>query len=144
VKQLRWGRSTSGVASVEFALILLPFCLLLMGMIDYGWYFFVDLACTNAVRAGARSATTFPGAIAAPCLAAASQQGQTTAKTAINNLIAGAPGIAAYAAAPICSCALDAGGNPQYTCAINANFARLTGFNLAPVPAQIRTSATMR
>jgi TadE-like protein len=144
VKQLRSLRSTNGVASVEFALILLPFCLLLMGMIDYGWYFFVDLACTNAVRAGARSATTFLGATAAPCLGGASQQGTTTAKNAINNLMGGAPGIAAYAAAPVCSCVLDAGGNPQYTCAINANFVRLTGFNLAPVPAQIRTAATMR
>ena len=140
MKRFRSLRSTSGAAAVEFALILAPFCIMLTGMIDYGWYFFVDLACTNAVRAGARSATTVPGAINA-CLGAASAQGTTTAKNALLNLI---PGVAAYAPAANCGCLPDAAGNPQYTCTVNQAFTKLTGASFVPVPANINTAATMR
>ena len=143
LRSMRSMGSTNGAAAVEFALILGPFCVLLMGMIDYGWYFFVDLACTNAVRTGARNATTYPGAIQA-CLPAAYAQGTQATQTALNNLFPGDP---QYAASANCGCALGGGppAVPQYQCTIGANFRGLTGFTVAPlIPARIQTASTMR
>ena len=143
-------RSTSGNASIEFALVLLPFCLLLMGMIDYGWYFFVDLACTNAVREGARVATTIPGACPN---GNATNLGSGAVTTALTGLLP-----ASYAPTVTATCTTVANGlganSPQFKVALTLNFPRLTGFTI-PMPAgngqvsttgnvNVSTSATMR
>jgi Flp pilus assembly protein TadG len=44
-----------GAAAVEFALILPLFCIILFGMIDYGWYFYQRFALSAAVRDGIRA-----------------------------------------------------------------------------------------
>ena len=44
-----------GAAAVEFALILPLFLLLVLGTIDFGYYFFVSEVVTNAAREGARA-----------------------------------------------------------------------------------------
>jgi hypothetical protein len=142
-------RSTGGNASIEFALVLLPFCLLLMGMIDYGWFFFVDLVCTNAVRTGARMATTYPGAVSA-CSGNATATGASAAQSALIGLLP-----ASFNPAPNCTCAMvplvgAPTPQPQYVCTINFNFPQLTGFSLVPMPGpgggsvNVTTSATMR
>jgi Flp pilus assembly protein TadG len=141
MRRARSGRQAVGSASVEFALVVMPFCLLLMGMIDYGWYFFVTLACTNAVRTGARVATTYPGAVSA-CLTAATAQGQTATQNALTSVM---PALAAYTPSASCTCALQGTpSSPQYTCSIVGSFVPLTGDTLVPLPAKIQTSATMR
>jgi len=143
LRSMRSIRSTNGAAAVEFALILGPFCVVLMGMIDYGWYFFVDLACTNAVRTGARNATTVSGAVQA-CSGAASLQGTQATKAALQNLMPQDP---QYAASANCVCAPGGGppAVPQYQCTIGAPFTGLTGFTAAALlPAQIQTASTMR
>lgn len=47
-------RSEQGTSAVEFALISIPFILLVIGMIQYGWYFYVSQttggAASNVVR----------------------------------------------------------------------------------------------
>jgi Flp pilus assembly protein TadG len=48
-------RSERGAAAVEFALVLPLLMLLLLGGIDWGYYFFVDQIVTNAAREGART-----------------------------------------------------------------------------------------
>ena len=49
------GKSQRGAAAVEFALVL-PFLLMVvLGAIDWGWYFFVREVVTNAAREGARA-----------------------------------------------------------------------------------------
>ena len=58
---LRRRRGERGGAAVEFALLVLPLMLVLLGILDYGFYFFVDLVATNAAREGARAATTIAG-----------------------------------------------------------------------------------
>jgi Flp pilus assembly protein TadG len=61
----RWGRQRGAVA-VEFALVLPLLLLLVLGGIDYGYYFFVSEIAANAAREGARA-----GAISrslTPCL----------------------------------------------------------------------------
>ena len=34
-------RGGRGAAAVEFALVMIPFCTMLIGLLEYGWYFYV-------------------------------------------------------------------------------------------------------
>jgi Flp pilus assembly protein TadG len=131
---------TRGSASIEFALILLPFCLLLLGMIDYGWYFYVDLVCTNAVREGARAATTIPGACPN---GAATTEGTAAVNQALTGLL---PVTYAPAIVPTCT---TVAGSPRFQFTLTLDFPQLTGFTLIPMPGgngavHIATSSTMR
>ena len=47
-------RREDGASAVEFALILIPLSLLLLGTIQYAWYFFVMQSTSSAAREGAR------------------------------------------------------------------------------------------
>jgi Flp pilus assembly protein TadG len=47
----------SGGAAVEFALVLPLFMTLVMGAVDYGYFFFSEQVITNAAREGARAGT---------------------------------------------------------------------------------------
>jgi len=60
--RLRRRNSERGAAAVEFALVLPLFLALLMGTIDYGYFFFTDQIVTNAAREGARAGTLVPPA----------------------------------------------------------------------------------
>jgi Flp pilus assembly protein TadG len=56
VKRLRrFQRDTVGAAAVEFALVLPLLMLLVLGGLDWGYYFFVAQVTTNAAREGARA-----------------------------------------------------------------------------------------
>jgi Flp pilus assembly protein TadG len=48
------GRRSRGAVLIEFALVLPVFLLLLLGAIDWGWYFVLRETAVNAVREGAR------------------------------------------------------------------------------------------
>jgi Flp pilus assembly protein TadG len=69
-------RGERGAAAVEFALVLPVLLMIVLGTIDWGWYFFVSQVVTNAAREGARvgSLTAYdpddPGADAAAVLEA--------------------------------------------------------------------------
>ncbi|MUN07424.1 pilus assembly protein [Agromyces luteolus] len=47
-------RSERGAAAVEFALVLIPLLVLLLGIIEFGYVFNQQLTVTNAAREGAR------------------------------------------------------------------------------------------
>lgn len=47
-------RGESGAAAVEFGLVLLPLMVLLLGLIQYGWYFYVSQSASAAAREAAR------------------------------------------------------------------------------------------
>lgn len=47
-------RTQRGAAAVEFALVLLPFTTLLLGTIQFAWYFYGAQSATAAAREGAR------------------------------------------------------------------------------------------
>jgi Flp pilus assembly protein TadG len=49
-----------GVAAVEFALVLPLLLTIVLGAIDWGWFFFIDQLVTNAAREGARAGTLLP------------------------------------------------------------------------------------
>jgi len=133
--------SERGAAAIEFALVLMPFALLLLGTIDYGWYFFIDLACTNAVREGARTATTVPGACPN---AAATTAGEAAAGQALSGLLP-----LGYAPDIDVTCTT-VSASPRFQARLTLDFPQLTGFSLVPLPrgtggsVRVLTSATMR
>lgn len=47
-------RNQRGAAAVEFGLVLLPLMTLLLGLIQYGWYFYAAQSASAAAREGAR------------------------------------------------------------------------------------------
>jgi len=49
------GHHQQGAASLEFALLLYPLLILLLGIIEFGWYFTHRIVLVNAVSAGARA-----------------------------------------------------------------------------------------
>jgi Flp pilus assembly protein TadG len=81
--------ASRGAALIEFVLVLPLFLVLLLGVMDWGWYFAVREIAINATREGARAGSVAgnPGAAAA----AASAATQTYLRNALG---------AAYVAAP--------------------------------------------
>ena len=125
-------RAESGTASIEFALILLPFSLLLLGIIDYGWYFYVDLVCTSAVRDGARTASTYPGACP-------NTNATTAGTSAVRTSLAGLmPSSYAPTITPTCT---TVSSSPQFTYSLQLDFPQLTGLSLIPMPGGVLGSA---
>jgi len=57
-------RDQRGAAAVEFALVLLPFFLLVFGAVDFGWAVNRDVLVNNAAREGAREGSLNPNAAA--------------------------------------------------------------------------------
>jgi Flp pilus assembly protein TadG len=55
----RAGRATRGQAMVEFAFVLLPVLLLIVGIIQFGLLFGANVTLNNAVREGARAGTIY-------------------------------------------------------------------------------------
>lgn len=50
----RGRRDQGGAAAVEFALIMIPFFVLIFGLIEYGWYFYVGQNTSGAASTVAR------------------------------------------------------------------------------------------
>jgi Flp pilus assembly protein TadG len=47
-------RDENGAAAVEFALIMIPFAVMLLGLIEYGWYFYVAQNTSGAASTVSR------------------------------------------------------------------------------------------
>ena len=132
-----------GAVAIEMALVLPLFCLMLFGLIDYGYYFMVDLAATNAVREGARAATTIAGACPN---GAATTEASNAITTYLTNV-----GLASLQKNISCNCNTIVTG-PQFTCTLQLDFPRVTGYSLVPMPSSamgasytsLTTNATMR
>jgi Flp pilus assembly protein TadG len=52
--RFRRRRDESGAAAVEFALVLIPLMVIVLGLIQYGWYFYVAQNSSSAVGTVAR------------------------------------------------------------------------------------------
>lgn len=52
--RFRRQRDEGGAAAVEFALIMIPFFVLIFGLIEYGWYFYVGQNTSGAASTVAR------------------------------------------------------------------------------------------
>jgi Flp pilus assembly protein TadG len=127
-----------GAAAVEFALLLPVFMLMLLGMIDYGWYFYVDLAATNAAREGARAATTTAGICGSAGAGIAQTLGEATVSSYMQKI-----GYDGYTTA---TATCQSGGllpNPTWQVTVVVDFPRLTGYPLVPMPASTTAGNTV-
>lgn len=57
-RNAEWVRDNRGAAAVEFAIVALPFLLLVMGIIGVGLYFFTNSALQHGVESAARQIRT--------------------------------------------------------------------------------------
>ena len=118
-------KTRRGVAAVEFALILPLFIFLLLAIVDYGWFFMIELATTNAAREGARAATTYAG----PCPNAAGQSAASSVVTTYLRQI----GQDTHATTNV-TCTTGAAGEPVFQVTTTVLFPQLTGYSLIPMP----------
>src|SRR5262245_45091121 len=109
-------RKQRGAVAVEFALVLPLLLVLVLGMMDYGWYFYCSLSSTNAAREAARAGTTVPGG-----------DGARARTTAIDYLSS-----AGLGKQPVSVTVSVAAGPTTVTVDVNMHFAPLVGF--VPLP----------
>jgi Flp pilus assembly protein TadG len=70
----RAGRRQRGAAVVEFAMVLIPLLLILLGMIDWGYYLYLRAVVTDVAKAGARVGSLNPTlAVARPAATTAAR-----------------------------------------------------------------------
>ncbi|HEX9290756.1 MAG TPA: TadE family protein [Anaeromyxobacteraceae bacterium] len=123
-----------GAAVVEFALVLPLLLMLVLGAIDWGWYFYLREVVTNAAREGARAGSV--SALGSSAAAAA----ETAATTYLTNLGLGAG--TATATTPVVS------GTNTVRVVVTYTAGSLSGFTLpgfqSLVPANITATVQMR
>jgi Flp pilus assembly protein TadG len=125
------GSRQRGIALMEFAVTLPLFLVLLLGMMEYGYYFYVAVSATNAAREGARQCTLTSLGACGNC--------NPTAAVAYMNKIGMASNTNASA-----SCATNA-GTFMYTVNVAVDFPTLTGFPpvVGAMPASSSAGNTM-
>lgn len=141
IRRLRSRRKARqrGAAAVEFALVL-PFLLMVvLGAIDWGWYFFVREVVTNAAREGARA-----GAVTTA--ANPTQAAEDVARAYITNL-----GLSQPPAVAVNLTSSTVGATAVTTMNVTVTYpvGSLTGFTSLPeyasmVPANVQAQAQMR
>lgn len=128
-------RRTRGAVLVEFVLVLPFFLLLLLGAVDWGWYFVVRETTLNAVREGARigSVQNTPSA-AVPA-----------AQTAVSNYLA-RTGFRAKTATVATNTVTVAGAPVTVidVALVNYPAGSITGFTPTRVPTTLTARAVMR
>lgn len=128
----------AGVAAVEFALILPILMTLLMGILDWGYYFYLNETVINAAREGARVG------VIQSTEALAESTAEATATAYLTNLGITIGGGTNEASTVDASQPSDGAPNMTVTVTI-ANFGSLTGFLAPPlIPTGITYSSTMR
>jgi len=106
--------SERGIALVEFALTIPLFFVVLLGMMEYGYYFYVAVSANNAAREGARQCT----------LRSLGSCGSCDPSDAVNYMAKIGMGSRTSVTA---SCA-DSSGTLMYTVHVAVDFPTLTGY----------------
>jgi Flp pilus assembly protein TadG len=136
MKLRREGRDRQrGVAAVEFALVLPLLLTVVLGAIDWGWYFFIDQLVTNAAREAARTGTLLP-----PRPTSTASQGENAAEAA---------GLAYLKRVNLSETGVDASfttidGTDAISVTITYPVGSLTGFFPALLPEHATATAVMR
>lgn len=107
-------RRSRGATLVEFAVTLPLFMVLIMGMIEYGYYFYVAISTTSAAREGARQCTLVSLGACGDCNPTAAEE------------YMGAIGLEDFTSATA-TCD-NAGGTIMYTVDVLVDFPTVTGF----------------
>jgi hypothetical protein len=134
-----------GGAAVEFAIVLFPFMLLVLGGLDYGFFFFSDQVVTNAAREGARAGTLVDPA---PAGAQSVAMGRATAVALsyMNNngvFCEAGPGNAECITVTFPRVPPPA-GDPAVSVVISYPAKSLTGFTAVILPKRVYAHAVMR
>jgi Flp pilus assembly protein TadG len=133
-----------GAAAVEFALVFPLFLALLMGTIDYGYYFFSDQIVTNAAREGARAGTLVTPGVGASALAVSAAGAAAASYLTSNGL--GCPGGGSGCITATSTTVSDLAGinSPALDVVIDYASVSLTGFTGYILPAKVHAHAVMR
>ncbi len=125
-----------GAAAVEFALLLPLLLLILLGTIDWGYFFFIEQLVTNASREGARAGSLTPFSAGSP---SADATAASNATTAAQSYLAAAGLVAASATVSVTS-------GPQIQVSVSYPTGSITGFTVltAILPASAQATAVMR
>jgi Flp pilus assembly protein TadG len=119
-----------GVAAVEFAIILPILMLIIFGMIEYGYMFYVDMVITNAAREGARAGVTIEDKTNA------SSHAHDVTET---YLTANLPGVAHLTEPPSTD-----ESDPYITVVVSVDpFVPLINYPLIPLPPKLIASSSM-
>jgi Flp pilus assembly protein TadG len=124
-----------GAAAVEFALVLPIFLLLVMGAIDWGWYFFIDQVVTNCAREGARA-----GTVLAPPPTSTAAQGIAAAKAASEAFLVKVN----FAKQGVVATSTTVDGTDAIQVTVTYPAGSLTGLLSNLMPANARATAVMR
>jgi Flp pilus assembly protein TadG len=124
-----------GAAAIEFALVLPLFLTLVLGAIDWGWFFFIDQLVTNCAREGARAGTLLP-----PKPTSTAAQAEDAAEKA---------GLAFLQRVHLTAQGVDAnfttvGGSDAIEVTVTYPVGSLTGLLSKVMPANARATAVMR
>jgi Flp pilus assembly protein TadG len=126
-----------GAAAVEFALLLPLLMTLVMGAMDWGWFFFVHQRVVNAAREGARAGTLLPPAPPEGQVDLAVAEAQDAAEDYLERAQLDRKGVTAE---------FEAGAAPAIKVTIAYPFSALTGFfsGLGLLPTEAKAVAVMR
>jgi len=124
-----------GVAAVEFALVLPLLLTLVMGAIDWGWFFFIDQVVTNCAREGARA-----GTVLAPPPTSTAAKAQDAAQQASLDFLERAH----FARQGVVASFTTVGGTDAISVTVTYPAGSLTGLLSNVMPANARATAVMR
>jgi Flp pilus assembly protein TadG len=131
----------AGGAAVEFALVLPLFLALVMGGLDYGYYFRSAQVASNAAREGARAATLIdPNATSAWSNAQSAACSAAQAYMSNNSVPCSGSGTCAC----ITVTRTTVSGQDTVDVSISYNFTSLTGFSAIVTPAHVQGRSLMR
>jgi Flp pilus assembly protein TadG len=133
-----------GAAAVEFALVFPLFLALLMGTIDYGYYFFSDQIVTNAAREGARAGTLVTPGVGASALAVSAAGAAAASYLTSNGLACPGGGSGCITATSTTVSDLAGINSPALDVVIDYASVSLTGFTGYILPAKVHAHAVMR
>jgi|SRR4051794_41667718 Flp pilus assembly protein TadG len=124
-----------GAAAVEFALVLPLFLTLVMGAIDWGWFFFIDQVVTNCAREGARA-----GTVLAPPPTSTAAEAVDAAEAASNAFLQRVN----FAQQGVRASFTSVGGTDAIQVTVTYPAGSLTGLLSNVMPANARATAVMR
>jgi Flp pilus assembly protein TadG len=133
---LRQRLGQRGAVAVEFAFSLFFLIPLLLGMLDYGYYFWIGVNAVQAANRGLYAATHAPTppllagcSGTAPGLAAVTAANAAATLAVTNQITAGLPaGFAAYTTTPVNDCIFPLPTNPAWNIQVQVDFPPVVGF----------------
>ena len=121
------GRGQRGVASIELALCLVVLLPLVLGVIDFGYYFYVSVTAAEAARVASRTAST--SAVGACTNTSAATAAANAAQSAATGYMTRA-GLTSsvVTTTPTALCQTVGGLTPVWNVAVKVDFSPLIGF----------------